>query len=109
MKKSELTEEGIKILKEEAEGIAVMARIGRHMVTFVCECVARGIDPKMALEGFEKASDDSVDVPMSILWKWISLPGPKNLHNLSEALGVDLNKTAEKMKRKLIEKDKDHA
>lgn len=95
----QMNDESREQLLKEAYRITSMGRIGKHVVTFVCECVARGTDPKMALESFDLASrTGDTNLPMSILWKWINFPEPGILDELSKAFGIDIVKTAEKMK-----------
>ena len=103
MTETKMTAEQMKVLQDEAERIGIMAGIGRHVVTFICECEARDVDPKMALESFDIAnSTNEVSLPMVILWRWINCPVPTLLDELSQSLGVDLKKTAEKTRLRSI-------
>ena len=91
--------------KREADAILRMAFIGRHVMDFACQCVARKEDPRLVLETMCASVDPKKNtVPIASLWKWINYPTPLNVRELSQAFGFDIEKTSEKMMAEFTKK-----
>jgi hypothetical protein len=94
--------------KKEAEAIMKVAFIGRHIMNFACQCVAKNEDPRLVLETMASTPGfDSESIPVVALWRWINAPTPVNLKVLSVAFGFDIEKTAEKMKNEFDKRSVD--